>query len=69
MTAHAIYLNCNRAVYLNFKYGVFLNMAESLNIKMAEITRWRYFKYGGLFDYLNTTKVRHFMERGRLVVR
>jgi hypothetical protein len=24
-------------------------MAESLNFKMAEITRWRYFKHGGIF--------------------
>jgi hypothetical protein len=44
-------------------------MEESLNLKMAEITRWRYFKYGGVFEYLNMTKVRHFMERGVRAVR
>jgi hypothetical protein len=54
---------------LNLKIAVFLNMAESLNIKMAEITRWRYVKYGGLYEYLNLTKVCHFMERGVRAVR
>jgi hypothetical protein len=49
--------------------AVFLKMAGSLNIKLAEITRWRYFKYGGLFEYLNMTKVCHFMERGGRAVR
>jgi hypothetical protein len=26
-----------------------LKMDESLNFKMEQITRWRYFKYGGIF--------------------
>jgi hypothetical protein len=41
-------------------------MAESLNL------RWRILQEGGILNvaqYLNMTKVRHFMERGGKVVR
>jgi hypothetical protein len=46
--------------------AVFLNWPESLNLKMTEIASRRNFKDG---EYLNMTKVRHFMERGGRVVR